>query len=98
MTRFVARSVLLVAGAMAIAACGAKTGLGVGHPPPIDAGMDAPIDAEVPVDAEVPIDECIELPFLEPPREIIVSFLARILTADVMFLVDTTGSMGEEIN
>jgi hypothetical protein len=79
-------------------ACGAKTGLGAGKPH--DAGPDTGADAG-PVDAGVdggpPIDVCVELPYLEPPRQVDVDFLGRILSADVLFLVDTTGSMTEEI-
>lgn len=94
----IAVAVLALALLVVLAGCGAKTGLGVQPPPPHDAGMDAPIDAFVEPDAGPPPDECIELPFEEPPRELFVSFLARIQSADVMFLVDTTGSMSEEIN
>jgi len=44
-----------------------------------------------------PPDICIELPPSEPPREITVSFLSQIVSAEVYFLIDVTGSMGEEI-
>ena len=78
------------------AGCGSKSGLlvpdydrdgGTDAPPMLDAGIDAPL---------VP-DECVELPPDEPPSEVQVSFLSRILAADVLFLVDTTGSMTEEM-
>jgi len=41
-------------------------------------------------------DICIELPF-GVPHETTLSYVARISSADVLFLVDTTGSMGGEI-
>lgn len=84
----------------ALAGCGAKSGLTV---PAYDAGLDAPLprpDApfDVPPDAFVPPpDECIELPPREPPEFIDVRFESRVSTADVYFLVDVTGSMGDEI-
>ncbi|MEM9070548.1 MAG: hypothetical protein AAGE52_18730 [Myxococcota bacterium] len=80
--------------------CGAKTGLPV--PEPGDAGVDA-VDArviDIGPDSFVPPpppDVCVELPPEEPPEFVDVSFLARIATADVLFLVDVTGSMNEEI-
>ena len=84
-------------------ACGAKTGLRV--PDGEDAGPlpDVPVDVRPdvpPIDAPIdppPPDICIELPPDEPPSLVEVSFLARIATADVLFLVDVTGSMSEEI-
>ncbi len=88
----------------ALLACGAKTGLPV--PEPLDGGFDASdasdagVDARVPPDGAVPPpppDLCVELPPEEPPAFVDVSFLARISTADVLFLVDVTGSMTEEI-
>jgi hypothetical protein len=88
-----------------LAGCGAKTGLDVPDAP-FDAGprLDAPRlpDApllDVPPDAFVPPpDECIELPPREPPEFLDVTFLSRVSTADVFFLVDVTGSMGDEID
>lgn len=97
-------TLLALAIAASAAGCGAKTGLDV---PEFDAGTpaDAGIDAAVPVDAFIPIDAtipppdvCIELPPTEPPRFVEVSFLSRIQVAEVYFLVDVTGSMGEEID
>ncbi len=83
--------------------CGAKTGLWV---PDVgmDSGVDAPIfpDAppfDAPADVFIPPpDECIELPPREPPEFIDVTFESRVSTADVYFLVDVTGSMGDEID
>jgi hypothetical protein len=45
-----------------------------------------------------PPDLCVELPFEDPPTHIDVSFLARLRSADIVFLVDVTGSMGSEID
>lgn len=42
-------------------------------------------------------DRCIELPLGAPPVDIKVSFVGRILDADIHFLIDVTGSMGDEI-
>lgn len=83
-------------------ACGSKSPLLV--PDSFeDAGMDAGFDAGIPrrdagLDGGPTPDECIELPFGEPPRELPVTFVAQILSADVYFLVDVTGSMGDEID
>lgn len=90
----------------ALVACGAKTGLPVpepldGGPDVRDAGFDAPPGRDGAVDGSVPPpspDLCVELPPEEPPEFVDVSFLARISTADVLFLVDVTGSMSEEID
>jgi len=98
MTRWV---LPLLSMALVVAGCGSKTGLGV--PPARDAGPDGGRDAgfdggsDAGTDAGPVPDECIDLPFEEPPEEVRVSFEGRILAADVLFLVDTTGSMGEEI-
>lgn len=87
--------------------CGASTGLEVprvgdaGVDAPVDVGRDAPRDTSVDVGIDggpIPIpDVCIELPPREPPEFVDAEFLARIATADVLFLVDVTGSMTEEI-
>lgn len=86
--------------------CGASTGLEVpefrdGGDRPADVGRDAPPDVgrDAGVDGgPIPIpDVCIDLPPREPPEFVDVDFLARIATADVLFLVDVTGSMTEEI-
>ncbi|MCS6799011.1 MAG: VWA domain-containing protein [Myxococcota bacterium] len=84
---------------------GARTGLfvpdfrrddaGFDAPQPMEAGIEAAVD--VPVDTRPPHDLCVELPYEEPPERVLVSFEARIQSADVLFLVDTTGSMNEEI-
>lgn len=80
-----------------VAGCGSKSQLliprfrGDAGPDASDAGFDGGPDAGM-------ADECIELPFREPPRELPVAFSAQILSADIYFLVDVTGSMGEEID
>ena len=82
--------------------CGTRTGLDITHAER-DGGTDAPsaLDAGATSDAAladggVP-SPCVVLPPEEPPTEIIVSFVSRVVTADVLFLVDTTGSMRDEI-
>lgn len=42
-------------------------------------------------------DICVELPAPEPPTFVDIRFVARIASADVLFLVDVTGSMVDEI-
>lgn len=105
MRRAILRSCLAGLALPALVACGAKTGLFAPDAQVdgsvMDAGTDAsvPVDAFVPpVDAFVPPDRCIEVPPREPPRSVDVSFVSRILSAEVYFLVDVTGSMGDEIN
>ena len=80
--------------AMLVTGCGAKSALRV---PERDGG---PIDmlVDLPPDMAPMPDLCIELPPGEPPEFIDVNFVARIATADVLFLVDTTGSMSDEID
>lgn len=72
--------------------CGAKTGLSV---PDAEVEEDAGVDAEVPEDAEVP---CIEIPFDAGTVEVPLSTQAELKQADVLFLIDTTLSMGDEID
>lgn len=91
-----------VVGLTLVAGCGAKTGLDVpdAHLDAalLDAGPDAPTrDAPDAWIDEEP-DECVELPPREPPRDVTVSFISRIQQADVLFLVDVTGSMGSVID
>ena len=98
------RTITLLGVVVLLTACGAKSGLRVPDSEfdgGLDAGFDAGLDAAVPdggFDGGPVPDECIELPFREPPRVLPVSFVARILSADVYFLVDVTGSMGAEID
>jgi hypothetical protein len=96
----------------ALLGCGSKSGLGVpsfgAEPATRDAGTDAgagPGDAGPPdagsdagTDAGPEPTPCVEVPHAEPPRSFTVSFEARIVTADIVFLVDNTGSMGPSID
>jgi hypothetical protein len=77
--------------------CGSKTPLGIPEPAPMDASVDTVPIIDTSVDTEEPFDVCIELPPDEPPSSVEVAFESRILTADILFLVDTTGSMMDEI-
>ena len=88
------RAVVCLAAGLLAGGCGAKTGLEIPDSGPRDASADSPLGP----DAYVPPDLCIELPPREPPTEFTVSFITRISTADVLFLVDVTGSMADEIN
>ncbi|MGE0784579.1 MAG: vWA domain-containing protein [Sandaracinaceae bacterium] len=79
----------------AVVGCGARTGLDA---PPIerDAGMDGGLDAGV--DAGPPPRPCVEV-----PRELgeVVTSLdipASLAVIDLMFLIDSTGSMRDEID
>jgi hypothetical protein len=81
--------VLAPLAALALVACGAKTGLEI---------PDANVDMEIPVDAAVP--PCIEVPWdpMSPvPVEVPVSTVLRLERADVLFLIDVTSSMNGEI-
>jgi predicted small lipoprotein YifL len=73
-----------------------------------DAGRDAGLDARILVPPDVfvapdvvtprlPADVCIEVPPEEPTEEVTITYRVGLDTADVLFLVDVTGSMGEEI-
>lgn len=74
--------------ASALVGCGAKTGLDVPDAQ-LDAGVDAGPDAQIPC-IEIPIDGgIIDLPLQTEVQ------LGR---ADVVFAIDTTASMGEEID
>ena len=86
--------------ALLAVACGSKSPLLV--PEPVedagvvtDAGTDSGVDSGT--DAGPMPDECIELPFMDPPSELRVSFVAQIQSAEIFFLVDVTGSMSDEI-
>ncbi len=69
--------------------CGAKTGLDV---PPFDAGgIDGGTDAGI----DIP---CVEVPFDGGIVELPLDLEARLARADVLFLVDTTASMNDEID
>lgn len=79
---------MLFVGAFA-SACGAKTGLEV---------PDAQIDMVDNVDMGLP---CIEIPIIpedQPPIQVPISFETRLQRADIVFLIDVTASMTEEID
>jgi hypothetical protein len=83
----------LVAALWVLAGCGARTGLrapDAGH----DAGVDAPYDAGH--DAGPP-PRCIVVPANASPVVADFSIPAALQIVDVMFLVDVTGSMRDEI-
>lgn len=80
-----------VAASLLMIGCGAKTGLDVPDAA-LDAGIDAGPDAGM--DAGIP---CIELPPDGGLIEVPLDIEAELARADVLFLVDTTASMGEEI-
>jgi hypothetical protein len=80
------------AAALLVVGCGAKTGLDVPDAS-LDSGVDAGTDAGT--DAGVP---CIEIPPDAGTIEVPLDIEAQLARADVLFLVDTTASMGEEID
>ncbi|MFO0685465.1 MAG: hypothetical protein U0234_25625 [Sandaracinus sp.] len=92
----VGRGTLVAALALAttIAGCGAKTGLETPDAD-VDAGLDAGIDAGM--DAGMP-PRCIEVPPLGGPVEADFSIPATLQVVDVMFVIDATGSMRDEID
>lgn len=75
-------------------ACGAKTALDAPDAGP-DAGFDASIDAGM--DAGPPPRPCIEAPREVGPVTATFALPASLAVVDVMFLVDSTGSMRDEI-
>ena len=98
------RSVLAIAGALAgctliltggalLTGCGAKTGLDVPDAP-IDASRDAGVDA--PMLPPPPL--CIEVPREEPTARVGLDVPASLRVVDVMFLIDSSASMQDEID
>ncbi|MFN7702939.1 MAG: hypothetical protein ACK5U8_34020, partial [Deltaproteobacteria bacterium] len=80
--------------ASCVLGCGAKTGLEVPDAA-IDAALDArSVDAGVPLDSAVP---CIELSPDAGPVELPLDTQVEVGRADVVFLVDVTASMDQEI-
>lgn len=72
-----------------VSACGAKTGLEV---------PDAHVDMSENADMGVP---CIEVPVIpedQPPIQVPITFETRLQRADIVFLIDVTASMTEEID
>jgi predicted small lipoprotein YifL len=89
---------LLLALALACAGCGAKTGLDTPDAN-VDAGRDGGVDAAFDAghDAGPPI-RCILVPPTGGPVSADFSIPATLQIVDVMFLIDATGSMRDEIN
>src|SRR5688500_3478505 len=83
---------LVVLGSLIAIGCGAKTGLDVPDAS-LDSGRDGGADAGV--DAAIP---CIEIPLDGGIIEVPLDIQAELARADVLFLVDTTASMGDEID
>src|SRR5688500_9256551 len=83
---------LVVLGSLIAIGCGAKTGLDVPDASP-DSGRDGGADAGV--DAAIP---CIEIPLDGGIIEVPLDIEAELARADVLFLVDTTASMQDEID
>jgi hypothetical protein len=80
-----------------IAACGARTGLDTPDAN-VDGGRDTGVDANVDGghDAGPPI-RCVEVPPMGGPVSAAFSIPATLQIVDVMFLIDATGSMRDEI-
>src|SRR5688500_19276849 len=81
--------------AMALCACGAKTGLDRPEAG-IDAGRDAGFDAGS--DAGPPPRVCIEAPREAGEVRATFSLPASLAVVDIMFLIDSSGSMSDEID
>lgn len=86
----------MVVGLAAALGCGAKTGLPSPPPLPVDAGPDggAPVDP----DAGPPPIPCVPVPIDGGPVRATLSIPASLQVVDVMFLLDSTGSMLDEID
>ncbi|MBC7172927.1 MAG: VWA domain-containing protein, partial [Polyangiaceae bacterium] len=78
--------VFLVALGLLAGGCGAKTGL---NTPDAQVVVDAGVDATIP---------CFEVPLDGGPVNVDLEVEAEVGRADVVFLVDTTGSMNDEIS
>ncbi len=84
----------LVALLFALPACGSKTGI---YAPDVDAGVDAGFDAGT--DAGVPPPRpCIEAPIGAGEVRAEFDVPASLAVIDLMFLIDSTGSMRDEID
>ena len=81
------QSVLPVVVGLLLVGCGAKTGLDVPDAE-TDAGVDASLDAGIP---------CVEVPLDGGPIEVPLETEAQLGRADVVFLIDVTASMMDEI-
>jgi predicted small lipoprotein YifL len=83
----VALPALALVCALAWSACGSKTGLAVPDAE-VDAGMDAAVDSSIP---------CIEFPIDGGLIDLPLSTEVQVGRADVVFNIDTTDSMSQEI-
>ena len=73
--------------------CGARTPLTVADAPPADLS-----DASVPIDDLPPPESiCVEVPPGDEPLALTLTFMVRVASADVVLLVDVTGSMGDVV-
>lgn len=88
---------IIALGLIALGGCGAKTGVYVpdaGVVNETDSGVDAGVDAG---DGGLP-EECIEIPFDGGPVDLALDVEAQVGRADVVFLLDVTASMREELD
>jgi hypothetical protein len=81
-------SVAFLASLGVLGGCGAKTGLKVPE-------LDAEVTPDAAVDAAIP---CIEIPLDGGPVNVALQVKAEVGRADVVFLIDTTLSMDDEID
>lgn len=91
----VTRVTLLLCCAVALGACGARTGLDAPEVRP-DAGTDAGFDGGV--DAGPPPRPCVEVPIGAGEVTTTLDIPASLAVIDLMFLIDSTGSMRDEID
>ncbi len=89
---FVTRHLPITLLVLLSSACGAKTGLDVPDGD-MDAANDGTLDAGI--DSDVP---CIEVPVDGGPIDLPLTTEAQVGRADVLFLIDTTASMQDEID
>jgi len=87
-----ARCLLLAALLLGLPACGSKTGI---YAPDVDAGADAGVDAGPPPPPPRP---CVEAPIGAGEVRAQFDIPASLAVIDLMFLIDSTGSMRDEID
>ncbi|MGF1464629.1 MAG: hypothetical protein ACFCGT_00720 [Sandaracinaceae bacterium] len=95
------RSLLIAGVVLGLTACGSKTGLQIPDAdidfgtiqPPVD--LDGGADPDLGLPADVP---CAEVPFEGGVVEVPLDLAAELARADVLFLVDSTKSMEQEID
>lgn len=84
---------ILVITSLSVVACGAKTGLEVP-----DTGLDARVDGDAGLDAPETDVPCVVLEPDAGPIELPLDTQVQVGRADVLFLIDVTASMGQEID